>query len=133
MPEKGKYPPDWESLRAEAFIRAGNRCEWCAVPDRATVMRFTGEFASYWATDDGGVFDGAGKAVHGFHFSDAGESRFVYIVLAVAHLDYEVSNCSESNLRVLCQRCNLRHLAPLAKAGRRRKKYKDQMRLWEDQ
>jgi len=47
------------------------------------------------------------------------------VVLTVAHLDHDPSNCAESNLRALCQRCHIRYdarqHAKSATATRRRK------------
>jgi len=31
------------------------------------------------------------------------------VVLTVAHLDHDPQNCSDENLRALCQRCHLRY------------------------
>jgi 5-methylcytosine-specific restriction endonuclease McrA len=48
------------------------------------------------------------------------------VVLTVAHLDHDPQNCSDENLRALCQRCHLRydarHHARNAAATRYRKK-----------
>jgi len=42
-----------------------------------------------------------------------------YVVLTVAHLDHDPSNCDPENLRALCQRCHNSYDAPM-RAWRRR-------------
>lgn len=50
------------------------------------------------------------------------------VVLTVAHLDHDPSNCDERNLAALCQRCHIRYdarqHAKSAQATRRRKQVK---------
>ena len=68
--------------------------------------------------------DGLGEA-----FTQAVEILFACkgrIVLTVAHLDHQPENCSDSNLKAMCQRCHLRydvkHHQANASATRRAKK-----------
>lgn len=35
----GRYPADWRAIRARILARAGDRCEWCAAPDRQIIVR----------------------------------------------------------------------------------------------
>ena len=42
-----------------------------------------------------------------------------YIVLTIAHLDHTPENCSDDNLRALCQRCHNRYDAEHRKQTRR--------------
>ena len=44
-------------------------------------------------------------ARHGYPHPETGSD----VVLTVAHLDHTPSNCAESNLAALCQRCHLRY------------------------
>ena len=39
------------------------------------------------------------------------------VVLTVAHLDHDESNCRDENLRALCQRCHNTYDAPNRRAG----------------
>jgi 5-methylcytosine-specific restriction endonuclease McrA len=41
------------------------------------------------------------------------------VVLTVAHLNHDPSDCRDENLRALCQRCHNRYDAPMRAAGRR--------------
>lgn len=51
------------------------------------------------------------------------------VVLTIAHLDHTPENCTDSNLRALCQRCHLsydaRHHAENARKTRLDKKHND--------
>jgi hypothetical protein len=82
---RAKYPPDWRAIslliRTE---RAKGRCE-C-----------TGECGR----DHGG---GRCPRQAGTDLPTGGR-----IILTVAHLDHDPTNCSESNLKAMCQACHLR-------------------------
>lgn len=39
------------------------------------------------------------------------------VVLTVAHLDHTPENCSDDNLKALCQRCHNRYDMPMRRAG----------------
>lgn len=52
-----------------------------------------------------------------------------YIVLTVAHLDHDPSNCAEDNLKALCQRCHNRYDAKMRRLGINERSAKDQLRL----
>ena len=91
------YPPDWEEISNRIrFERAGGTCEEC---ERTPGVR----------------------AVHGKAHPQTG-SR---VVLTTAHLDHNPANCTDNNLKALCQRCHLRydsHLHHLHAAITRRQK-----------
>ena len=48
--------------------------------------------------------------------------RIVKIILTVAHLDHSPENCTDENLKALCQRCHNRYDAPMRAAGRKARK-----------
>lgn len=48
--------------------------------------------------------------------------RIVKIILTVAHLDHRPENCTDENLKALCQRCHNRYDAPMRAAGRKARK-----------
>jgi hypothetical protein len=81
---RDKYPPDWRKISQRIRVeRAQGRCE-C-----------TGECGR----DHGG---GRCPRQAGTDLPTGGR-----IVLTVAHLNHDPSDCSNENLRALCQRCHL--------------------------
>jgi hypothetical protein len=90
--EKGRYPPDWKTISRRIRERAGGRCE-C-------------------------------EGECGLHRTHPGPRRCVEqhaepakwargrVILTVAHLNHEPGDCSDTNLRAMCQRCHLRYDAP---------------------
>jgi hypothetical protein len=39
---KARYPADWAAVRERIRARAGDRCEWCGVPNSHWVVRLAG-------------------------------------------------------------------------------------------
>lgn len=85
----GRYPSNWPAIRAQILERAGNRCEWCGVPNHEIIFR-----------------DDAGRPWRVKNPISGAFLRRVKIVLTVAHLDHTPENCDLENLRALCQRCH---------------------------
>lgn len=108
---KARYPKNWREISSRIRARAKNRCEQCGVPNGMYRNNRTGEvtttvmLAEVW------------KAVDCDKVSQ--------IVLTCAHLDHQPENCSDDNLRMLCQRCHLaydrRHHMTNARRTRERK------------
>lgn len=91
------YPPNWKEISARIrFERAGGRCE--------------GSPAFPYC-----------RAEHGRAHPDTGSK----VVLTVAHLDHDIKNNADDNLRAMCQRCHLsydaEHHARNAARTRRKK------------
>lgn len=111
---KSKYPPrkEWLALRESILARAGQRCEFCGVPNYAEIVRHQGT--------DYTLVGGFASAV-----VDIG-CKVVTVILTIAHLDQDPTHNDPGNLRALCQRCHNRHDAPHrarnAAATRARKK-----------
>lgn len=110
---KSRYPADWK-LRSRFVreVRAGNRCEWCGVPNGAFRNTVTGEVttnplqAERWSTVDG--------------------DKVSRIVLTCAHVyDHRPEAASLLNLAALCQRCHNRHDAAMRRAGRLSRRQKE--------
>lgn len=116
-----KYPADWlTAIRPRILARAGNKCEQCLVPNKTVICRghyqdSTGTMIPAWQNDDGQIH----SALDGAHLGDdyVGEvwqaddaaQRVTKVVLTVAHLDHDIANNEDANLKALCQRCHLAH------------------------
>lgn len=93
---KARYPKAWKVIRARIMNRAENSagwpcCEHCGVANYARGYRLS----------DGEFDDTGGLELH--------EGKLIKIILTVAHLDHTPENCSDENLRALCQKCHNRH------------------------
>jgi hypothetical protein len=106
-----RYPDDWKQVRARIQLRAKNICEFCGVSNWALGGR-----------DSDGRFHRAqplGEAMLRLEWPRPGTRswcgaggherflRIIRVVCTVAHLDHTPENCSDENLRFLCQRCHL--------------------------
>lgn len=91
-----KYPADWQQIRARILERAGDKCEFCGVPNRATGYRDrNGEFhCTDGLATEAATLDG---------------ERVFMVVLTVAHLNHDIADNRPENLRALCQKCHLDH------------------------
>lgn len=75
---RARYPKDWKVIADAIRARAGQRCEGSpAYPD--------------CRAENGKAHPATGSLV----------------VLTVAHLDHTPENCSDENLKAMCQRCHL--------------------------
>lgn len=92
---KNRYPANWKEIREAVRKRAGDRCEWCGVPNRRYAFRFAPAKWMYrldWPT------------------IDETDWVSVLIVCTTAHVhDKRPENCDIDNLAFLCQRCHLDH------------------------
>lgn len=111
--QRALYPPDWKdiSLRIRTE-RAGNKCEQCSAPNGETVMRH--KDGSAYTLGDGKTFNAStGEFLGYIRGSELPAGRFVKIVLTVAHLDHDPTNCADENLKAWCQKCHLTYDAEL--------------------
>jgi len=94
-----KYPSNWKEIRARILERAGNRCEQCGVPNY-----FTGKKGSNgkWYTEDEVHSMNSTDGDHLFGHYD-NPFKMVRIVLTIAHLNHDISDNREENLKALCQ------------------------------
>jgi hypothetical protein len=95
------YPKDWSGISARVRAAADHCCEWCGVRNGAWGYR-----------DERGTFHETGR--DGFPIGlrppfQWGVWRIIRIVLTVAHINHDETDCSAGNLAALCQRCHLRH------------------------
>lgn len=108
---KHLYPADWSEISARIRAREGNRCKWCNVSNGALGGRDEnghwyeahplGERMLSLEWPKPGDYGWCSRNGHGR------ELRIVRIVLTVAHLDHDETNCADDNLAALCQRCHL--------------------------
>ncbi len=107
-----RYPADWPWIRARILRRAGNCCERCGVANQAIGGRDRdGTFMP--AVPDEIMTRLRWPELGTWSWCCLGERweklRIIRIILTIAHLDHVVENCSDDNLRALCQRCHLAH------------------------
>ena len=102
-----KYPPNWKTeIRPAILKRAGNRCEFCGLPN--------------------------GIIVHRRKETSYGDDKITCtkIVLTVAHLNHDVTDSRPENLAALCQKCHLAYDAGQHKATRKKNRFRDQPELF---
>lgn len=115
-----KYPDDWADISARIRERAGDRCEFCGIPNGTLGRRDrTGRWWHVTELEDATV----SAIIIAFGRFPPGLSR---IVITVAHMDHDTTHNDDENLRALCQRCHLEydrdHHVANARETRRRKK-----------
>lgn len=114
------YPPEWRTIRTAAVDRAKRRCQRCGVPNYAVGWRDAdGRFRRAGGNriwDDAGFgalpyAEARELADYANDVDDGGPNgeRVIVIVLTVAHLNHDPTDCRADNLEALCQRCHLRH------------------------
>lgn len=98
------YGPEWKTISAQVREEAGNRCEWCQVPNGARGARDThGQWWDESQIDELSAYNA--RTIFGIELW--GRVKILRIVLTVAHLDHDHTNHERSNLAALCQRCHL--------------------------
>lgn len=98
----GRYPANWQEIRAAILDRAGHKCEFCGIANYAIGYR-----------DETGTFHQlAPSGKPEFFAGHASGFKVFKIVLTIAHLDHIPENCSFSNLKALCQRDHLNYDHP---------------------
>lgn len=102
-----KYPKNWSEISIRLrFERAGNRCEWCGVPNYA------------WRDSSGKYVTLAELESLRTEGLPIDLTQATRIILTVAHLGIDkpdgtpgdkadTMDCREENLAALCQRCHL--------------------------
>ncbi|HMV45170.1 MAG TPA: hypothetical protein PK079_26295 [Leptospiraceae bacterium] len=119
---KNLYPKNWKEISLAVRQRANGKCEFCGIENYSL---------GHWVNDRFIKSEEAWNEMNSngvdLYESIPTEKPFVKIVLTVAHLDHNPSNCDDSNLKALCQKCHLtydaKHHAANARKTRNRKKY----------
>ena len=115
-----RYPKDWPQISLRVRNEAGNKCEWCGVPNGQLGGRLPGGTwcpAAGWDHPADRPAEGGTFACHLPNKNGCIMLRIVRIVLTVAHLDHRPENCDPANLKALCQRCHNLYDAPKRRAG----------------
>lgn len=100
---RSKYPPNWREISLRIRARANNCCEECGVRNGVTGARDKrGEWHDECAIDF--MNSGEGMSLFGVDYP-----KIIRIVLTVAHLNHDEADCSDENLKCLCQLHHLRH------------------------
>jgi len=110
---KLRYPKDWKAISERIrFTRANNRCE-C-----------TGECGADHSTERYNIEYGKKPRIRcsAFNYSEhpITGSR---VILTVAHLNHEIENCDDNNLKAMCQRCHNKMDAPMRRKGIKERLY----------
>ncbi len=126
------YHPRWSLLSRLIRKKAGNKCEWCGVPNGKVIRRHTDgtwevstPMHQKWRWPQIKTFNDIWSKTNGW--------KLTKIVLTVAHLDQDKDNNREANLAALCQKCHLGHDAQQHARNRRYGRYhkRDQLNLFE--
>lgn len=102
-----RYPKDWKAISERIrFDRAKNRCECTGECGDDHISEHTnpvyGKRPNYRCT------------ALNYQEHPLTGSR---VILTVAHLNHEVEDCSDGNLKAMCQRCHNKMDAPMRRAG----------------
>ena len=104
---RSRYPKDWKAISARIrYERAESRCE-CE-----------GECG----------LDHGGRCVA--RHLEPHPTTGSKVVLTTAHLADPIEDCSDENLRAMCQQCHNRYDMPMRRAGVRERKFADQGKLF---
>lgn len=131
-----KYPSNWlTEIRPAIIKRSNGKCEMCGIPNYAVGCR--GQDGSFRPTCGNIVHDLAGEGLSypslqplsyreakeladtNNEFSDGEESKYIVIVLTIAHLNHDVTCNDLSNLAALCQRCHNKYDVEFRKSNRK--------------
>jgi hypothetical protein len=106
-----KYPPNWKTeIRPRILARADNKCEQEGCGAANNLWGYHDKEGKFWSSQM--IHDELEKGVDVFHEDGILghiplERRAVKIVLTIAHLDHDITNNDDSNLKALCQRHHL--------------------------
>jgi hypothetical protein len=117
------YPPNWEDIRERVLARAGNCCENCEVPNHAIGFRDgAGAFMTLTADQEDELELKTESDTPNAVTDEYGIERKVFkVVLTVAHLNHNPSDCDDGNLKAWCQKCHNSYDAVHRHANRRRR------------
>lgn len=114
------YGRDWKQIRQSILARAGDKCEWCGVQNRAVGFRDPRDRSKFYDLDD----PTGDAAWDEFDTDEESAKAVIQIVLTIAHIDRDPRNNDPANLAALCQRCHLRHDAPQHASNARKTRFR---------
>lgn len=115
-----KYPPNWKKeIVPRILARANNCCEFCGLENKSKVFSASKNNKKQWF-----------KTIEEARNWQPNEtmirycSRWVTVVLTIAHLDHDETNheVKDDRLKALCQLCHLRYDA--------KEKYRRSVEKW---
>ena len=107
---KSKYPWNWNQISANViFGRAQNRCESCKLLNGSIIERMRMDRYRYVSKleIDEMYYDAKKESCSIFKILK--RRGYVRIILTCAHLNHNEMDCSNENLKALCQRCHLNY------------------------
>lgn len=104
-----EYPVNWPEIRERILKRASHKCEECGLPNYSVIKRtLNGKFRFICGVE----WDMVHSRIK-YSRSNMTESLkyhgFTKIILTIAHLDHDIENNADENLKALCQKCHLTH------------------------
>lgn len=129
-----KYPPNWKTeIRPRILERAKHRCEFCNVPNYKMIIRGNWNGVYCYQDEDGNIYNESNSEHIGSDY--LGEvhptNRLIKVVLTIAHLDHDITNNEDSNLKALCQKCH--NNLDIGFRKNNRKKNKGVLNLFDDE
>lgn len=132
-----KYPKNWKTeIRPRILKRAENKCEFCKIDNYAvTYYDEHGKRQLDYSEELCDEFKRKRTYTSSMKYKkmmekECPELRFAVVVLTIAHLDHDISNSDDQNLRALCQKCHLGYdakhhamNAAVTRAKRRKQNY----------
>lgn len=98
--DMSKYPPNWKQISQSIRERAGNKCEWCGIPNHSVIHRLKLDPVSWILHETWEALADDDKARYG---------KASKIFMTVSHFDHDTTHNDPSNLNCLCNRCHLNH------------------------
>jgi hypothetical protein len=110
LPMKSElYPANWKEISLRIRERDGQKCKFCGAGNKSYIYRRPENPDSYEVVATPEEIEEtpfyAYDAIGGYQILGL---KVVQVVLTVAHLNHDASDCRDSNLAALCQRCHLR-------------------------
>ena len=132
-----KYPKNWLSeIRPRILRRAKNQCEFCGVKNHKIIYRGYYNNIEVYRDADGNIFDASNSNFieknQSAPIKPLTEDKTIKVVLTIAHLNHNINDNRDENLRALCQRCHLRHDGKQHAFTRKHGSMINQLKLWDN-